>query len=72
MIKNPPANGDEGSVPGSGRSSDEGNGNHSSVLPWRIPWTEEPDGLRSKRVRRDLVTKPQIVFLVNISLNFFG
>ena len=20
---------------------------HSSVLAWRIPWTEEPDGLRS-------------------------
>ena len=20
---------------------------HSSILAWRIPWTEEPDGLRS-------------------------
>ena len=20
---------------------------HSSVLAWRIPWTEEPDGLKS-------------------------
>ena len=20
---------------------------HSSILSWRIPWTEEPDGLRS-------------------------
>ena len=20
---------------------------HSSMLPWRIPWTEEPDGLQS-------------------------
>ena len=19
---------------------------HSSILPWRIPWTEEPDGLQ--------------------------
>ena len=29
---------------------------HSSVLAWRIPWTEEPGGLQSKgsqRVRRD-------------------
>ena len=47
--KNPPANagdsGDEGSIPGSGRSSGEGNGNHSSILAWRIPWTEEPGGL---------------------------
>ena len=30
---------------------------HSSVLAWRIPWTEEPGGLLSKgshRVRHDL------------------
>ena len=20
---------------------------HSSIVPWRIPWTEEPDGLQS-------------------------
>ena len=22
---------------------------HSSILAWRIPWTEEPDGLHSKK-----------------------
>ena len=35
---------------------------HSSILAWKIPWTEEPGGLQSKgsqRVRRDLVTKQQ-------------
>ena len=29
---------------------------HSSILAWRIPWTEEPGGLESvgsQRVRRD-------------------
>ena len=29
---------------------------HSSILAWRIPWTEEPGGLhswRSQRVRHD-------------------
>ena len=29
---------------------------HSSVLAWKIPWTEEPGGLQSmgsQRVRRD-------------------
>ena len=34
---------------------------HSSILAWRIPWTEEPDGLQSmgsKRVRHDFVAKP--------------
>ena len=36
---------------------------HSSILAWRIPWTEEPCGVYSpwghKRVRRDLVIKQQ-------------
>ena len=36
-----------GSVPGSGRSPAEGNGTHSSILAWRIPWTEDPGGLQS-------------------------
>ena len=26
---------------------EEGMAMHSSILAWRIPWTEEPDGLRS-------------------------
>ena len=29
---------------------------HSNILAWKIPWTEEPDGLQStgsQRVRRD-------------------
>ena len=25
---------------------------HSSVLAWRIPWTEEPDGLQSMGVTK--------------------
>ena len=35
---------------------------HSSILAWRIPWTEEPGGLRfmgPQRVRHDLVTEQQ-------------
>ena len=36
---------------------------HSSILAWRIPWTEEPDKLQSvhgvTRVGHNLVTKPQ-------------
>ena len=45
--------GDLGSIPGSGRSPGEGNGN---PLAWRIPWAEEPGGLQStgsQRVRCD-------------------
>ena len=26
---------------------------HSSILAWRIPWTEEPGGPQSKRVRHN-------------------
>ena len=37
--------GDSGSIPGSERYPGEGNGNPSSILAWKIPWTEEPGGL---------------------------
>ena len=38
---------DLGSIPGSGRSPKKGMDTHSSILAWRIPWTEEPGGLQS-------------------------
>ena len=52
MVKNPPANArdvrDAGSMPGSGRSPGaEGMATHSSILAWKIPWTEEPGRLQS-------------------------
>ena len=40
--------GDEGLIPGPGRSSREGNGNLLQYLAWESPWTEEPGGLQSK------------------------
>ena len=39
--------GDLDLIPGSGRSLEKGMATHSSVLAWRIPWTEEPGGLQS-------------------------
>ena len=45
-----------GLIPGLGRSLEKGMATHSSILAWRIPWTEEPGGLyymRSQRVRHD-------------------
>ena len=40
--------GDPGSVPGSGRSPGEGNGDPLQyILAWRTLWTEEPGGLQS-------------------------
>ena len=50
VVKNLPANagdaGDMGLIPGSGRSPGGGNGTHSNILVWKIPWTEEPGGLQ--------------------------
>ena len=49
MVKNPPTSaGDAGSVSGLGKSpGGEGMATHSSILAWRIPWTEDPGGLQS-------------------------
>ena len=38
---------DTGLIPELERSPGEEHGNHSSILAWRIPWTEEPGGLQS-------------------------
>ena len=48
VVKKLPANaGDLGLIPDLGRSPGEENGSHSSILAWRIPWTEEPGTLES-------------------------
>ena len=48
VVKNPPATaGDVGSIPGSGRTSGEGNGNPLQYSRLEIPWTEGPDGPQS-------------------------
>ena len=56
MVKNLPANvGDvknQGSIPGSGRSLEEGMETPSSILAWRIPWTEEPGKLQCMGLQR--------------------
>ena len=54
MVKVIPASaGDVGSVPGLGRSPGvQEVATHSSILAWRIPWTEEPGGLQSKGSKR--------------------
>ena len=37
--------------------------NHSSILVWEIPWTEEPGGLQSMGLQR--VTTEQLSTLVH-------
>ena len=48
MVKNPPAM-QETQVRSLGQEDplEKGMATHSSILSWRIPWTEEPGGLQS-------------------------
>ena len=54
MVKNPRANAGETRVQSLGGEDplEEGTAIHSSILAWRIPWTEEPSGLQSTGSQR--------------------
>ena len=56
VVKNPSANvediRDAGSVPGLGDPLEKGMATHSSILAWKIPWTEEPGELQSLELQR--------------------
>ena len=56
VVKNLPANAgnvrDTSSTLGLGRTPGEGRATHSSILAWRIPWTEEPGKLLSTGLQR--------------------
>ena len=44
--------GDQGSIPGSGRSPGDGNGNPLQYSAWKIPWMEKPGRLQSMGLSR--------------------
>jgi len=45
-VRNLPCNaGDLGLIPGMRRSLEKGMATHSSILAWRMPWTDEPGRL---------------------------
>ena len=56
VVKNMPADSgdtvDTGLVPGLRSSSGKGMATHSSILAWKIPWTEEHGGLQSIGLQR--------------------
>ena len=55
-----------GSIPGKS-PLEKDMATHSSILAWRIPWTEDPGKFpvpRVARIRPNLVTKPPSRFLV--------
>ena len=43
---------DSALIPESGRTLEKGMVTHSSILAWRIPWTEEPGELQSTGSQR--------------------
>ena len=57
VIKNPPASAgdirDAGWIPGWEDPLEEGMATHTSILAWRIPWTEGPGRLQSRRSQKD-------------------
>ena len=61
MVRNPPVwrrrkrwggTGDEGLIPGSGRSPGVSMATHSSIFSWKIPWAQEADGLQAMGFQR--------------------
>ena len=56
MVKNPPANARDlrvvGLIPGLEDPLEEGMATYSSILAWRIPWTEKPGRLQSMGLPR--------------------
>ena len=55
---------------------EEGMVNHSNILAWEIPWTEEPGGLQSmgsQRVRHDSVTNTFIsLILISVRIEIYA
>ena len=62
MVKNPPAMQETQIRSLSGEDTLEKEmATHSSILAWKIPWTEEAGGVQSmglQRVRHNIATKP--------------
>ena len=55
VLKNPSANaGDVGLTSRLARSPEEEMATHSSILAWKIPWTEDPGGIQSTGSQGDM------------------
>ena len=74
--KEPACNaGNVGLILGSGSLLEEEMATHSSIVAWRIPWTEDSGGLQSKgsqSVRHNLLTKQQRHELQGIGVSPFA
>ena len=74
MVKKPSASaGDVSLIPVSEDSLENKMATHSSILTWKIIWTEEPGGLWSmglQRVIYDLVTEQQFALYLLSFMSF--
>ena len=74
-VKNPPHNeGDAGLIPDQEDPLEKEMATHSSILTWKVPWTEEPGRLQSvglQRVRHSLETKPPPPHINMHTLNLY-
>ena len=61
VVKNPPVNAgdpeDMDSISGAGTSPGGEMAIHSSILAWKIPWTEEPGRLQSRGCKESETTE---------------
>ena len=67
--------GDKSLAPGLGRSPWGGNGTHSSILAWEIPWTEEPGGVHGvtkSRTRLSMGTSDILCLLIRQEIFHFS
>ena len=74
MVKNPPTNaGDVGSIPGREDPLEKKMATQSSILAWRIPWTEEPGRLQfMESAESDSTEGRSTRTLANLRFCFYG
>ena len=62
---------DGGLIPGLEDPLEEGMATHSSILAWRIPWTEEPGGATVHRVAKSWTRLKQLsTYTQGLSMDF--
>ena len=66
MVKNLPANEGEAGSLGQKDALEKEMATYSSIVAWKIPWTEEPGGLQSigsKKIRPNVVSEHAVLLL---------
>ena len=64
--------GDQGSFPGWDNPLEKKMASHCSILAWSISWTEEPGGLQSTGLQRDMTQRLQYHFQTYICMCIYA